>query len=121
MTVGKSQELKQLQIRKTRLEVELNSLVKEVQEMETRCDTISEKIAELDQKMKRLKDSGIVISEHAFLRYFERVLNYDLGTVRGKIISEAVEDQVKVVGSGKFCIEGEHYAIVKNKVVITVT
>jgi hypothetical protein len=66
----------------------------------------------------------IVVSEHAILRYLERVAGVNLDEVREKILSPSVRKYIDELGSGKFpqngSETGKYRVVVKNRVVTTV-
>lgn len=70
-----------------------------------------------NKRIKEIKDdSELVISNHALVRYFERVLQIDIEEIKNKILSEQVLDLHKKLGNGKFPNEGFHVVIVNNVV-----
>jgi len=91
-----------------KLEGEVNTLNSEIsakkKEASSKCRTIRE-------VRKKVKDLGVssnpTVTEHAMLRYFERVLNFDLKEIEKKILTDSVLNQAKVVGgSGLFPAQG---------------
>lgn len=77
------------------------------------------KIHDIEQKLKELHASPTV-SEHALLRYCERVLGIDLEQCKNAILTAEVTEQVKALKSGRFPIGGGHKALVKDFVVRSV-
>ncbi len=86
---------------------------------------------EYDQKLKsiqRLKDEmnkldsseNLKVSEHAIVRYFERVKGFNIEEVEKEILSESVLDLVgKLGGSGSY--PNNNFSVVmKNNTVITI-
>ena len=63
------------------------------------------------------------VSEHALVRYLERVYGLDLDAVRREILPEAEADAVARLGDGQFPVEnraGTFYVIVRDSCVVTV-
>lgn len=50
---------------------------------------------------------NLTVTDHAIVRYFERVLNIDVEAIRKKIATPHVDRMVKVLGDGKFPAEDE--------------
>lgn len=122
MTLKTSHELKQLKTRLTKLQVELKE-AKEVMADSTRSyqklqDTekgLKERIKDLEKGAKEL-----VVSEHAMLRYFERVMGVDLEEVKSIILSETLQSQWKILGNGKYPLKDTGKAVIKDSVVVTI-
>lgn len=62
---------------------------------------------------------GLQISEHATLRFVERVMGMRREDLEGLIVPEAMRDQVLDMGDGEFPLGG-HKVVVKNGIVVTV-
>jgi hypothetical protein len=79
-------------------------------------------INELQQKIKVYNaDENIRISEHAILRYIERVNNVDLKNIQKEILDDDVIRCSKMMG-GTCTIHKEKYSVViKDCVVVTIT
>lgn len=121
MTLKSSHELKQLKSRLTKLEVELKE-AKEVladntrfyQDLRQTKETLQERIKELESGSKNL-----VVSEHALLRYFERVLGFDLEVIKNDILTDTVKARWSSLGNGKYPIQ-DGRAVIKDSVVVTI-
>jgi hypothetical protein len=77
-------------------------------------------IANSKQELARLSQR-IVVSEHAILRYLERVRGIDLDDIKKEILPEHVEAQVRTLGNGTYPVGQTHKARVQNNVITTVT
>jgi len=78
-------------------------------------------IDELTEKIKRIECNGqIHVSEHAIIRYFERVKGFDMEQIEKEILSAPIIDLIeKLGGSGSY--PGEGYSVVmKDFTVITI-
>ena len=76
--------------------------------------TLQEQITALEANSKEP-----IVSEHALLRYIERVYGIDLDELRGKILNPQTKEWIEQFGSGKIPSDGCRL-IVKNRVVVTV-
>lgn len=96
------------------LQVQLNRTAEELREAEREKFAWSEKVSQLRNRIQRIRqeidslsEKELVVSEHAMLRYFERVLGYDLEEVKSRIINEKIRNQIETVGnSGTFPNDG---------------
>lgn len=105
---------------------ELKALHTKLNEAEDILRQLRNQVAEADNKVRRIKseiqtiiDSEIVISEHAILRYLERIKGIDMNVIKEEMMPEKVMKQIQILSSGKFPCD-THYLKVKNRVVITV-
>lgn len=81
-------------------------------------------IKELKVKISNLKDDkNVIVSEHAILRYFERVLGFDLAEIQSKILTDSVQDLIGKLGSnsGQYPVkEGGFSVVLKEKTIVTI-
>ena len=68
-----------------------------------------------------MEGNKIFVSEHAMLRYIERVLGIDLKEIERRILTDEVKEQYKIVGNGRFPINDEFRALIRDNVVVTIT
>jgi sugar-specific transcriptional regulator TrmB len=104
------------------IKLELSNKQKELNFKRKMFDEIRNKIENIEKGI----DGEICISEHAFLRYFERVLGYDLDQISKDIITDKVKDYIEKLGgsgtypTGKFDKEEKEYRVtLKNNIVVT--
>lgn len=117
------EEIKKLQSMKASIEAELESL--NVQENDLRRNINSKKITlkAINQRIDMLtKDSEVLtVSEHAIIRYIERVLGINIDEVVEKILPSKEVELIKELGNGRYPIQnGEFKVVVRNGVVVTV-
>ena len=120
MSIKKSQELKQLQSRKAKLEVYVEELSRATRESQREYDKARFKMKALDEEIKRFSDSNIIVSEHAVLRYMERVMGFDLEMVRSAILSPDNLMMIKKLGAGKYPLPGGGRIVVKDNVIVSI-
>ena len=66
------------------------------------------------------KKPELRVSDHAIMRYFERVMGYDIDEIKAEIINQEVVSQVRVLGkSGRFS-NGRFHVVMEDGVVATV-
>lgn len=124
MSVASESELKSLQVMLADAKGQLGAAQIEYKERAKQISLLQSKIAGLHKRVSELsakaKESGeIVISEHALVRYFVRVLGHDLEEVRARVLPESVVGQIKQLGSGTFPVGGFRVKV-KDYVVVTV-
>ena len=114
-------DLKQLQVRLAKAEAEAGAAKEEVRAAQKREAEAAKLVASLRQQVEEYQAKGgePMVTEHALLRYFERVLGYDLEEIRGMILNDTTRAYIEQFGSGK--IPGKGFRIVvKDRAVVTV-
>ncbi len=79
-------------------------------------------IAEIRRVTDALAHGGryeLKVSEHALLRYAERVMGFDTNDVL-RLVRDRVEPTAYLLGDGKFPIVPGFLAVVKNRTVVTI-
>ena len=80
-------------------------------------------VSSLESKISKIECNGeIHISEHAILRYFERVLDFDLDLVKEEILSNELLSLIEFSGSanGKYPFK-DGRVVLKNNTIVTIT
>lgn len=107
--------LKQALLRRKR--AERRELHDELNPLKARLTKLTEEIDQLEQEVTS-KDIGPHISDHAVLRYLERVCRLDIESVRNRMMTPAVRMAVQQ-GAGK--VKGPGYVLILEKNVIVTT
>ena len=113
-----SNNLKSLQVRKSKLQDEINDLEKDKTEILNRIKEKRTQISKIQSSLKQLQ-ARVVITEHAKLRYLERVKGINMADIEQEILSNDLEKQILALGSGKFNRNGFRL-IVRNNAIVTV-
>lgn len=116
-----SQELKRFQSLHHQLQLELKALQESGTRLKMEIATKEKQIKEVEEKIHKLKgaDASIIVSEHAILRYLERVYRLDLEKIKQEILPERIAAQAKVIGNGRYGVI-DHTLLIKDNVVVTV-
>lgn len=79
------------------------------------------KINELQEEIERFeKNKNIKVSEHAIIRYFERVKGYDISAIEKEIVSEEIKNLVNELGGSGGYPNNGFKVLMKNYTVTTV-
>lgn len=79
-------------------------------------------LKKIHREIDQINSNGqLKVSDHAMLRYLERVLEIDLKQIEGYILSENIKSMVSKLGtSGKFPHENGFQVVIKNNIVTTI-
>lgn len=83
------------------------------------ADAAKKQLNETDRDLKAAENcpQQLIVSEHAMLRYFERVVGFNLDDVRRTILPDSVREQVGTLGDGVYPCGG-HSVLVRGRVVV---
>ena len=121
MPIADANHLKRLQTRIS----EQREKTLEAQKNVDRCRTIlkqeGKKLQELEKSLKNFVSSkeGLVVTEHALLRYCERVLKIDLEKAKTEIVTETLKEQVEKLGNGEYP-NGDFRVVIREGQVVSV-
>jgi chromosome segregation ATPase len=121
MSIKTSAKLKALQSRLHEAEAETDCLQSEFKNARSKLDKNLHLIKSLKTEISEIreKNKNVIVSEHAILRYLERIKGMNIEEIKKEML-DGKESQIKFAGSGKIGING--YTIVfKNNVVVSVT
>jgi len=108
-------------------EAEANAEWKKAKEVATQLQLVAFQLQgvrqDIEEEIRQLLEESKmpVISEHALLRYLERVGGIDIESTKKEMLSEQAVKMIKFInGNGKARVNGVDY-IVKNNTIVTVT
>lgn len=122
MTIKGKEELKKLNTLQVKLQSEIEAIKIEREILNNKLQSAERNLGKIREEIKKLKEGNkIIVSEHAMLRYIERVLGIDLKEIERRILTDEVKEQYKIVGNGRFPINDEFRALIRDNVVVTIT
>lgn len=122
MAIKGKEELKKLNTLQVKLQNEIEAIKIEREILNNKLQSAERNLGKIREEIKKLKEGNkIIVSEHAMLRYIERVLGIDLKEIERHILTDEVKEQYKIVGNGRFPINDEFRALIRDNVVVTIT
>ena len=122
MAIKGKEELKKLNTLQVKLQSEIQAIKIEREILNNKLQSAERNLGKIREEIKKLKEGNkIIVSEHAMLRYIERVLGIDLKGIEKRILTDEVKEQYKIVGNGRFPINDEFRALIRDNVVVTIT
>ena len=119
-TAKDSQALKQLKTRQAKLEVEVKESAADSKVAQKTWLKKVKQLKNVGQQIKDLSKSEPVVTEHALLRYAERVMGLDLDEVKAQILKPETVAQIKALGNGSYPIGNGRQAVVKDMSVVSI-
>ncbi|MCZ6150062.1 hypothetical protein O6B96_03195 [Campylobacter ureolyticus] len=118
-SIKKSNELKYLQTQRQKLVSQREILKKVTKEKRDELTSLNSKIKNIDEKLEKLiSGNEIIFSEHAILRYIERVLGINLTDIKAKILTEPEKDECMQMG-GNLTYKKEDFTVKIQDFVVT--
>ena len=100
-----------------RIKSEKHSLGNQLAELNTRASELKLQRDKIIAENKR-KNDKITVSDHAIIRYLERVMGYDIENIRERILSDPVRDSIKLGANSVKTAEATF--VVHDNVIVTV-
>lgn len=99
--IKKSQNLKFLQTKLSKLQSQREILLKEVNEKQKGLTTLNKEIKTIQANLDDLKENSndLIFSEHSILRYIERVMGIDMEALKEKILPK--DERLKILKTSK--------------------
>ena len=117
------EEMKQLESMKVVLEAKLASLKEQKQQLGQDMSSVASRLNIVSQRLKNLQtEKPLTVSEHALLRYIERVEGINLDDIAAKIVADdQLQEEIRTLGNGQYPVNhGEFSVVVRDNVVVTV-
>jgi hypothetical protein len=84
------------------------------------ANRIASLIEQAKTEMESLQLAEPVVTDHALVRYFERVLGFDIAEIKAKILTPEVVQWIDTIPTGKFPVRGTEMRLrVVGRVVVT--
>lgn len=112
---------KQLQTQINNLVADREALLIEISSKQSESKRKLGEINKLKAQVENLsKDKTLKVSEHAIVRYFERVKGFNLDEVQSEILHQNVKGLFDTLGDGSFPHPDEYNVVIKDSTVVTI-
>lgn len=120
LTLNNAHELKGLHVRKTKLDADIKALEEERNRVALEIGRKKNELNSIQQKIDNFASHEPVVTEHAMLRYIERVLGIDLVSIQERILTAQNRKAIEFAGNCKIKSEGVELVVKDRKVVSVV-
>lgn len=113
--------IKGLQSQIKQLKADITLMKGQVSQTQREMALKSRRVTQLEQELNKLQGSGeIKVTEHALLRYLERIKGIDMDAIRDEIVNDTIKGLHSKLGpSGKYPCDNFR-AVMKNNTIITI-
>lgn len=113
-------DLKQLQALQQKYKNELTVLKTEVARLNVEISSKQETVKSIQREITQLTLEPLV-TEHAMLRYFERVLGFNMSDIKNKIMPTETLEKIRRLGDGEYPVEDFSIKCRQNAIVTVLT
>ena len=121
MNIETDKKIKGLKSQLQKLKGDISSHKEDIKTQQKLLAQKQRRAEEIVQAIKNIqnKSDTLRVTEHALLRYFERVCGYDIEDIKKKIVNAKILKDVTTLGNGKFP-NGEFMVVVQNGSIVTI-
>jgi len=118
----KGVRIKQLNTMIAKAKLERVHLSEEFSTLQSKMDKTNNTIKKYEDELAKLTvlSDSLVVSEHAILRYLERVYKLDLLKIEEEIASPSLYEKVQILGSGTYSCDDDYSAKVVDGIIVTI-
>lgn len=121
--MNNSHTLKGLESQLARLESDLATCKSIIREKNIELNAIQKNISKVKDLIESLTiNEELIVSEHAVLRYLERVQGQKIEDIQSEILTDTFKKLAKTLGDGKILLDKHpgFSAIIKNGIIVTI-
>ena len=113
-------ELKGLQVRLEKARADAGNAKAALSDAQRKFNEASRLVGSLEEQVKAFTAADPVVTEHALLRYCERIIGVDLEAARLEILNPSRLAIVRTMGTGRIDMPGGRTIVFKNRAVVTI-
>ena len=120
MSARDAAELKGLQVRLQKARADADNAKAALSDAQRKANEAGRLVSTLEEQVRAFTADDPVVTEHALLRYCERILGIDLEAAKSEILSPSRLAIVRAMGTGKVDMPGGRKLVFKNRAVVTI-
>ena len=117
--MAKANDLKALQIKQKDLDSQKLILLRKMAEVQEGLNKVHKKYDVISKQIDQLT-KDFIVTEHALLRYCERIYNIDLNEMSKKIIESESLKRYDFLGNGEYPLRDGLKMIIRDKIIVTI-
>ena len=121
MGIKNREAIKKFETMKNEICGKIAALKEQKKLVEKEISVLEDSLKSLEQKIEKIQNSDLIVSEHAIIRYIERVIGINIEEIVEKIATEKMKKMVECCGNGLYPSEnGEYKLKINTNVVVTI-
>jgi chromosome segregation ATPase len=118
--MNENKKIKKLLIKLKKEENYVQELRRSLSAIHNKINDKNDTITIIKNELNKLQDvSNIDVSEHAIIRYLERIKNLNIEEIKREIITSNIKNQYEILGDGIYP-NNDFNVVIKNSNVITI-
>jgi chromosome segregation ATPase len=123
--MSRKPDIEELAFKRNDLNAQMSALITERKKADDRIKEIAQHISNIDKLIagirRDLKSCKVGITDHALLRYLERIHGFDVEEVKKRLLTDKLRTSMQMYGKGKITENGITYIFRDNAVVTIMT
>jgi len=115
------EDSKKLYERKKKLERDLADIRSTKYALQKEENLKQQELTKINNNLNKLKKGELIITDHAIVRYMERVKHLPLEELKKLLLPDSTRALIAKLGNGRFPAGGTHSVVVKDNIVLTIT
>lgn len=121
MGIKNREAIKKFETMKNEICGKIAALKEQKKLVEKEISVLEDSLKSLEQKIEKIQNSDLIVSEHAIIRYIERVIGINIEEIVEKIATEKMKKMVECCGNGLYPSENGDFKLkINNNVVVTI-
>jgi uncharacterized protein YeaC (DUF1315 family) len=117
--MAKANDLKALQMKQKDLDSQKLMLVRKMAEVQQELNKVHKNYDVISKQIDQLT-KDFTVTEHALLRYCERIYNIDLNEMSKKIIESESLKKYDLLGNGEYPLRDGLKMLIRDKIIVTI-
>jgi glutaredoxin 2 len=117
-----STKLKSAQVRLNKVHEYISTTEADIKTLQQSLQKLKSQKGNIEAEIKRftLANKELVVSEHALIRYMERVMDFDMTLIQGAMLEDQVKTAYKTFGNGTYPLTDGNKVVIKDNVIVSI-
>lgn len=111
--------IKRLSKSKLKISRKIEDLFEEKKSIDRKLNDTRDHLRLIEGNIEKLTKLKPQLSEHAILRYLERIKEINISEVKEEIMTDKIKQQISTIGNGRIPV-GDFVLVIRNNVVVTI-
>ena len=118
----KSTKLKSAQVRLGRVVENISTVEADIKALQSNLQKLKSQKSKVQSEIDQLtsSDGGLIVSEHALIRYMERVMDFDMSLIAGAMLEDQLKSAHQKLGNGTYPLSDGNKVVIRNNTIVSV-